>query len=377
MIGRVACFSYVTRNLKMIHKVILFLSTSLASLALAGPATSTTPICSKSDSSGIISWRSSKSTCHGPSEVYTVRPSPGKGLGVFALHDLEVGAIVMRETPILTIKRPDFIKGTGYPMSAVSRLVRAEFALLSREQQEEVMNLTYHATEVEEESSDRLGLIFRSNAYNTGEDIGLFPKIARINHSCRPNTGYYWNAKLNKRIVYANRQIKKGEELFDSYIPLLLTREDRQKRLGPYGFTCSCEACALENGAMRQSDKRRVDIRTTLMEFEPQLALTMPDDASAKRKAVENVKASLRLVELVQLEGLADYYANAYRIAAIGHARVQEWGPATKWAKKAYELRVMVDPESPHAMEMYVLTSKFIENWKSELREKSLLRDEV
>jgi len=361
----------------MIHKVILFLSTSLVSLALAGLATSTTPICSKSDSSSIISWPSSDSTCRGPPEVYTVRPSLGKGLGVFALHDLEVGAIIMSETPILTIKRPDFIKGTGYPMSAVSQLVRSEFALLSRQQQEEIMNLTYHATEAEEESSDRLGLIFRSNAYNTGEDIGLFPKIARINHSCRPNTSYYWNAKLNKRIVYANRQIKEGEELFDSYIPLLLTREERKKRLGPYGFTCSCEACALENGAMRESDKRRVDIRMALMEFEPQLMLTMPESASEKRKAAANVKASLQLVELVRLEGLADYYANAYKITAIGHARVQDWAQATKWANKAYELRVMVDPESPHAMEMYVLTSKFIESWKSELRGRSLLKDEV
>jgi hypothetical protein len=359
----------------MISTALLFLSTPLASSVLAGLSASTLPIPSISYLSGAISWQSSNYSCPGPPEVYTVHPSPGKGLGVFARSDLEIGSIIMRETPIITIKRPDFVKGTGYPMSAVSQLVRSEFALLSSEEQEEVMSLTYHATEAEKKSSDKLGLIFRSNAYKTGQKIGLFPKIARINHSCRPNTSYYWNAKLNKRIVYATRKIKKGEELFDSYISLLLTHEERQKRLDPYGFTCSCEACAVENRALRESDERREDIREAFADFEPQLTLKVPESTSAKKQAQKNARASLQLVELVQQEGLADFYANAYKIAAISHARAQDWGPATSWANKGYELRVMEDPESPYAMEMYELTSKFIENWKSELRERSLLKD--
>jgi hypothetical protein len=348
MIDGVFSISCMTWNLKMITKLFLFLSTFLISSVLASQP-----------------------------EVYTVRSSSGKGLGVFALHDLEIGSIIMRETPILRIKRPDFVKGTGYPMSAVSQLVRSEFALLSPEEQEEVMDLTYYATKAEKESSDRLGLIFRSNAYNTGETIGLFPKIARINHSCRPNTSYYWNTRLNQRVVYANRKIKKGEELFDSYISLLITHEERQKQLDRYGFTCSCEACAMENGAIQRSDKRRVDIRKAFLDFEPQLMLTVPESKSAKRQARKNAKASLELIELVQKEGLADYYANAYKIAAISHARVLDWGTATNWANKGYELRVMEDSESPYAMEMYELTSKFVESWKSELRDRSLLKDEV
>jgi hypothetical protein len=359
------------QNLKMICKFIVFLSATLVSSVLAERATSTLPIPSTSYLSDIISWQSSDHTCRGPPEVYTVRPSPGKGLGVFALHDLEIGSIIMRETPILIITRPNFVKGTGYPMSAVSQLVRAEFALLSPAEQEEIMSLTYHATEAEKASSDRLGLIFRSNAYKTGENIGLFPKIARINHSCRPNTSYYWNAKLNRRIVYANRKIKKGEELFDSYISLLLTHEERQKRLEPYGFTCSCEACAVGNGAMRESDKRRVDIKKAFVDF------TVSESNNAKSQSRSDAKASLQILELVQLEGLADYYANAYKIAAISHARVQDWGQATNLANKGYELRVLEDPESSYAMEMYELTSKFIERWKSELRDRSMLKDEV
>ncbi|KAF2419587.1 SET domain-containing protein [Tothia fuscella] len=321
---------------------------------------------------GFASWPTTDQACSGPPEVYTVRPSPGKGLGVFALHDLDVGSIIMRETPIFTIQRPSFIKGTGYPMEAVSQLVRSEFALLASKQQEEVMNLTYHATDTEKENSDVLGLIFRSNAYKTGEDIGLFPKISRINHSCRPNTSYYWNAKQNKRIVYANRKIRKGEELFDSYISLLLTHKERKERLEPYGFTCSCPACASKPKAMRESDVRRMDIRKAFADFASQLTLTVPDSQSARRKARINAKASLQLNGLVQQEALADFYAHAYKIVAISHARAEDWGAATTWSNRGYELRVMEDPESANAMEMFQLTSAFIERWKDEMRQQSL-----
>lgn len=139
-------------------------------------------------------------------------------------------------------------------MTAVSQLVRSKFSLLSPSQQSEITNLTFHATDKEMENSDVLGLIFRSNAYKTGESIGLFPEIARINHECVPNTSYYWNSRVGERIIFANRRISAGEELSDSYISLLVGREERQKGLEPYGFECRCKACARGG---RESDGRR------------------------------------------------------------------------------------------------------------------------
>ncbi|KAF1850514.1 SET domain-containing protein [Cucurbitaria berberidis CBS 394.84] len=312
-------------------------------------------------------------TCRGPPEVYTVEPSQGKGLGVFALHDVEIGDIVMRETPVVKISPPDFVKGTGYPMAAISKLVRQEFETLSLDKQAEILSLTYHATPAEIETMDQLGLIFRTNAYNTGKEIGLFPKIARINHSCRPNTSYYWSERLNKRIVYATRKIKQGEEFSVSYIPLLLTQKERQARLDRYGFKCHCEACAQERAATEVSDERRVTINQAFIDFEPQLILTPPKSKTATRQARKNANASLQLASLVQEEGLADYYAKAYRIAAISHARVGDWEPAAIWANKGYELKVMEDPQSPHTLELHHLTSNFLSNWESQLRNRSAM----
>ncbi|KAF9693227.1 hypothetical protein EKO04_008721 [Ascochyta lentis] len=347
---------------------------SAFSTFLAGAIAHTTcklPIPSVPYTHGVPSWQASDFSCRGPPKVYVVEPSNGKGLGVFALHDLDVGDIVMRETPVIKIDPPDYVKGTGYPMGLVSKLVRKEFESLSPDDQAEVMSLTYHATEVEEATMDKLGIIFRTNAYNTDDQIGLFPKIARINHSCRPNTSYYWSKKLNKRVVYASRKIKKGEEFFVSYIGLLSTHEERQKRLDRYGFKCTCEACAAEQALKQVSDQRRVEISKAFMDFEPQLTLDVPKSKSARRQARKNAQASSQLAGLVEQEGLADYYAKAYRIAAISHARIEDWQPATVFANKGYKLKHMEDPESPYTAEMFSLTSSFIQSWESELKNQS------
>jgi hypothetical protein len=219
---------------------------------------------------------------------------------------------------------------------------------------------------------DRLGIIFRNNAYNSGKEVGLFPKIARINHSCRPNASYYWSDALNKRIVYTTRKLKKGEEIFVSYISLLLTQEDRQRQLDRYGFKCTCDACAQEHAAKEASDNRRVAIHKAFIEFEPQLTLTLPGTKKTREQARKNAKLSLRLTDLVYEEGLADYYAKAYRVAAICHARVKDWENAAIWANKAYELKVLEDPHSIYTMEMHNLTSTFIASWEKELSKKPL-----
>lgn len=290
---------------------------------------------------------------------------------MFALHDLDIGDIVMREAPILKIDPPDYVRGTGYPMAQIIDLVRNEFETLSPAAQDEVLSLTYHATAVEKATMDRLGLIFRTNAYNTDSQIGLFPKIARINHSCRPNTSYYWSQKLNKRVVYASRKIKQGDEFSVSYIGLLSTQSDRQKRLDRYGFTCTCSACAAARDEKAASDQRRVDIQQAFLDYEPQLTLEMPQSLAGKRKARKMAQETQKLAKMVEDEGLADYYAKAYRVAAISHARIQEWQPAALFANKGYMLKHMEDPESAYTAEMYALTSSFIQSWESELTNRS------
>ncbi|RMZ71926.1 SET domain-containing 5 [Pyrenophora seminiperda CCB06] len=319
-------------------------------------------------SAGPISSQLQQPICQGPPDVYVVETSQGKGLGVFATHDMEIGDIVMREAPILKIQFPPVAKGGAYPTEVVSRLVHDEFEALSPAEKDEVLSLTYYTKAGNTTEVDKVATIFRTNAYNTGDKVGLFPKIARINHSCRPNTGYSWSERLNKRVVFATRKIKAGEEFFVSYISLTMTQEDRQKHLDKYGFKCQCDACAQEHAARAASDKRRTTINNAFVKFEHRLIITPPESKAGKREALVNAQVSIQLAQLVQEEGLADYYAKTYRIVAITHGRTEDWQNAAIWANKAYEIRFMEDPDSSLTTEMEQLTSLYIANWENQLR---------
>ncbi|CAI6339158.1 unnamed protein product [Periconia digitata] len=313
--------------------------------------------------------------CPFPPEPYIVLPSKGKGLGVFARTNLPAGTIILRETPILTIPPPIIKKGAGYPMPAISSAVRAEFRNLPSSSQSEILTLHHHAFPGEPEKgegwTDILGYIFRTNAYNTGTNIGLFPRIARINHSCRPNAAYTWNARSGQRIVYASRAIEAGEEISDSYISLLLPRAERRKRLARYGFECTCEACSLAGKKLKESDDRRMEIASAfkMLEDSVQSNLTVAFSTSSSQMKEARLAAnqSMHLLSLLEREQLADYYAKAYRAVAVSHARVQDWEMASVWANKGFERRVMEDPGSSWTVEMAEMTRSFIEEWKKEL----------
>lgn len=169
--------------------------------------------------------------------------------------------------------------------------------------------------------------------------------------------------------MYANRRIEEGEEIFATYIPLLYSHEARQRRLDQYGFKCACEVCALGHEARQASDQRRQNLHKAFASFEPQLTLSVPQSVVGKKKARSKAEASVDLVEQLEEEGLADYYVRAYHIAAIAHAKIEDWKPATLWANKGYETSLLADPNarSAGAQELQALTNHLIFKWNEEL----------
>jgi len=102
----------------------------------------------------------------------------------------------------------------------------------------------------------------RSNAFSNG----LFEKICRINHNCKPNAtelsmegvtdvldkqlpldNRLAPSKPNEYGVLSNREIKAGEELTISYLGKRIetrsTKTRREELREKYGFHCECEAC--------------------------------------------------------------------------------------------------------------------------------------
>ena len=75
-----------------------------------------------------------------------------------------------------------------------------------------------------------------------------YSTLLRLNHSCCPNTEFFWNSEKKVEELRATHPLPAGTELTDCYIDFpvegRLVRRDRRVllRVG-FGFWCSCQVC--------------------------------------------------------------------------------------------------------------------------------------
>jgi hypothetical protein len=289
------------------------------------------------------------------SKLYDIVSIPGKGLGLIASVSIPPGTHILNEAPLVAVPVPE-LHESGYALQAMLHSLQTGFASLTPAEKESFLSLHDHRFPGDAEANtDKLLSIFRSNAYNTGAShVGLFPKIARINHSCRPNCGNYWDEKSNLRVIYAARDIAPGEEITVSYIPLLKSTKERQARLVQYGFTCDCSACESV-----ESSKRRERISDLFDVLDQRVA--------AKSTVVKSVQISIdkasKLISMLEEQQLHDYYARAYHLAAIFNERKGDLESAKKWALKELAIYELSNADSPEALE----ANEMIDNLSMEI----------
>lgn len=88
--------------------LIFFLATSLT-LTIACDI----PILPPQHLFHIPSWQTQNFTCSAPPEVYIIKPSPNKGLGVFAARTLQPGTPIVHEAPLVPYFLPRWSKVSG------------------------------------------------------------------------------------------------------------------------------------------------------------------------------------------------------------------------------------------------------------------------
>lgn len=233
---------------------------------------------------------------------------------------------------------PEMVAGHGFKLMDMLADLETQFQALLPEQQAEFLDL-HDFRFPSEETQSHLLTIFRSNAYTGDRNIGLFPKMARINHSCKPNSGNWWSEKLGHRVIYASVDIEKGEEITVSYIPLLKKTSDRQTRLGQYGFICQCSACQL---ASVESDKTRTEIANLLETLEHRVHYSSKTDTANEK----NIAKAKLLIKMIEKEGLNDYLTKAYNIAAVFNKRGGNVEIARLLARKELEILTWEDEGS-------------------------------
>ncbi|KAH7092075.1 hypothetical protein FB567DRAFT_230240 [Paraphoma chrysanthemicola] len=255
--------------------------------------------------------------------VYTVSPSPEKGLGCFSTALIPAGTLILSETPLFNVREP-----------RTNAAVLAAFLNLTSSEQEYYLTL-YAQTATARDA--KVIDIFNSNAWQTGSRTSICPQAARFNHSCVPNASFAWNARLRNVTVYAIVAIPANTEIFLSYERPYQTGYARREKLSAYGFACSCVACGV--GA-ETSDIRRA-----------RMAVLDARIRSQRRQLwrTEMPKAEVELVRLLKEEGImGEALGLAHHDAAAGWRKYGRVDLAVRYAAKELEIcMVCFGPDSP------------------------------
>jgi hypothetical protein len=176
--------------------------------------------------------------------LITIRDSPGRGKGVFALIDIPRRTVLLAESPLVTLidtgTRADPLDSA---VAELSPAARASF-----------FSLHHHASGGRE---SRSRAIVYSNGYSIRDDLatGVFETASRINHSCVPNASYTWVARgkdgVGRMVFWSRDGIRGGEEVLVDYGH----RREVLKRI--YGFECDCGGCRDEGGGAGDERERK------------------------------------------------------------------------------------------------------------------------
>ncbi|CZT13475.1 hypothetical protein WAI453_012436 [Rhynchosporium graminicola] len=216
---------------------------------------------------------------------------PGKGKGIIVTQATTPGTLLLSEAPLLT---------TDVVSSIATAEADLETALSKLSLSEQENFRTLHTNFPENDDEKLIGII-RSNAYPLGSDTdvgGLFPEIARINHSCLPNSVQYWNELLGKQTIYAVRPMAKGEEITTCYQHGGTSKQRKEVLKEYFRFDCMCELCSLPADELQASDER--------MSQAEKLDQTIGNSKKVHFEPDEVMKCARQMFDIYQTEDIKD-----------------------------------------------------------------------
>lgn len=297
---------------------------------------------------------------HPQAPKFDIKSIPGHGLGAIATSPLYRGDQIYSTSPILAIQ-DDVMQFVPTP----DLLLLMAIALNRLPSPTQQLFWTMHAQFGGNAVYDRI----TTNAYtmplSSAKDLfwAVQPEISRLNHDCRPNAVYHFDASRMVQNVHVVRPVGVGEEITVSYVRPLLGFEERRKRIGElWGFECDCSLCAASE-ALRNASDRRLGV---MRDLEVQLDDLDPDRTGSTGMAE-------LLISLYELERLDGGIADGYMYAALEYSYVGNRNGARMYAAKAMEAialwrgvehpyyrnlkRLFEDPEG-HASWTYIKKSR-------------------
>jgi hypothetical protein len=172
------------------------------------------------------------------------------GLGTYTRKNIPANTIILKERPSILDEPYDDV----YKFKLIRYLLKhnkREFLNLVPRKLDETTNIDYeilkenHLQILPELNKKKIILYYYKimrNWFRFDEKGVILFYGTKLNHSCNSNITYY--KKGDVMVFETKRDIKAGEELFDSYINCQLHKEERQSKLKKnYGFECGCDNC--------------------------------------------------------------------------------------------------------------------------------------
>jgi len=189
-----------------------------------------------------------------------VRQIPGKGCGCVAVRNIKIGERLLAEAPLFELT------GSWQDIAGPTHLYsrpNAAVSMLSPSERKRFFDLSQNPVKFGDKKT--VAGVFATNAIpyerNGQSCAAIFPRTARLNHSCDPNAVYRWNSNLGCLTVHVCQPIAAGTEITVSYGPtsphMDVTWKARQERLqASFGFRCACTKCTLTGSAFEASEQR-------------------------------------------------------------------------------------------------------------------------
>jgi len=257
-----------------------------------------------------------------------VKDIPGKGKGIVALRDIEIGEVLLKEKPLLLFPAGNGLTEALTKMPEINK--RRVMQLYDREN-------TANTKRV-------LGILMTNCLAGRCATSVLYYMISRFNHSCIPNVIIDQQFPTS---VTAIENIKEGMEISWCYNgdAMYQDRWTRNEELSqgwsiPY---CKCPCCTLQGEEAKQSDANRL----ALKDVEHKIAKSIQEEKNHLGSFFELLKQKY---ELLAVEGLG----TADNLAYI--ARDMLHGPLTEAGFEKYRADGL---ELAHLMKDHVLVKYF------------------
>ena len=195
-----------------------------------------------------------------------VRPSPNRGLGLFAVDDIPAYTRILEDYALLSLASGEDIPELWQKYGALAVDEKQQFDELGfsshqSAKEEHLINALKERGYSDDEATSmvRVQSRFMANAFKEDSKwrATLFLTVARINHSCTPNAQTHYRPASGVKMLYSFRDIKVGEEIEISYFGVTMAYSDRQDRAKAWGFICACPAC-LRTGMFRSDAYEKV-----------------------------------------------------------------------------------------------------------------------